>query len=57
MRSFRYFPALACALSTPVTAHAATGISLPEPGSLALLGMGVAGVILGRRLSSKRPRD
>lgn len=57
VRLSRYIPALACALFMPVAAHAADSASLPEPSSLALLGIGVAGVLLGRRLSSKRPQD
>nr|WP_237449701.1 PEP-CTERM sorting domain-containing protein [Novosphingobium silvae] len=38
-------------------AHAAGGIPLPEPSSLLLLAMGVVGVAVGRRLSSKRRED
>lgn len=39
-------------------AYAGTGsIALPEPSALLLLSMGVAGVAIGRRFSSKRPRD
>jgi hypothetical protein len=43
-------------LSSP--ALASTGsVALPEPSALLLLSMGVAGVAIGRRFSSKRPRD
>jgi uncharacterized membrane protein YfcA len=43
-------------VSTP--AFAADGsVALPEPSALLLLSMGVAGVAIGRRFSSKRPRD
>jgi hypothetical protein len=48
--------ALSLILSTP--AFAASGsVALPEPSALLLLSMGVAGVAIGRRFSSKRPRD
>lgn len=47
---------LSVALVTP--ANAAEGsVALPEPSALLLLGMGIAGVAIGRRFSSKRPRD
>ncbi|AXB77554.1 PEP-CTERM sorting domain-containing protein [Novosphingobium sp. P6W] len=54
MKIFRYLPALVpfFALSSP--AYAAGGIPLPEPSSMFLLAMGVAGVAIGRKLSSKR---
>jgi hypothetical protein len=43
-------------LSSP--ALASTGsVALPEPSALLLLSVGVAGVAIGRRFSSKRPRD
>lgn len=38
-------------------AHAADGVSLPEPSGLLLLGLGIAGVALGRRFSRRRERD
>ena len=39
-------------------AFASSGsVELPEPSALLLLSMGVAGVAIGRRFSSKRPRD
>lgn len=48
--------ALTVALCPP--AFAAEGsVALPEPSALLLLGLGVAGVAIGRRFSSKRPRD
>jgi hypothetical protein len=57
MRSFRYLSALLTPFLAPAAAHASDTTSLPEPSSLVLLGIGVVGVILGRRLSSKRPHD
>ncbi|MBB4859575.1 hypothetical protein HNO88_002904 [Novosphingobium chloroacetimidivorans] len=46
--------AVACAMP----ALAASGsVALPEPSALLLLGLGVAGVAIGRRFSTKRPRD
>lgn len=35
----------------------AAGVSVPEPSSLGLLGIGVAGVILGRYGARRRKRD
>ena len=40
-----------------VPAYAQGSVALPEPSAMLLLGMGVAGVAIGRRFSSKRPRD
>ncbi|GGB95062.1 hypothetical protein GCM10011494_11890 [Novosphingobium endophyticum] len=57
MRSLRYLPSAVCAWLAPVPAFAAGAAVLPEPSSLALLGIGIAGVILGRHLSSRKPRD
>ena len=35
----------------------AAGVSVPEPSSLALFGVGVAGVIVGRYGAKRRKRD
>jgi hypothetical protein len=32
-------------------------VPLPEPSALFLMALGVAGVAIGRKFSSKRPRD
>jgi hypothetical protein len=42
---------LACA----APAYAAEGLMLPEPGSVTLVSLALAGVIVGRRMSNKRP--
>ncbi|WP_239026558.1 PEP-CTERM sorting domain-containing protein [Novosphingobium decolorationis] len=42
------------ALLGALPAHAADGVSLPEPSGLLLLGLGIAGVALGRRFSRGR---
>lgn len=53
----KFLPALVPALLAAAPAHASGGTPLPEPSGLFLLSMGVAGVIIGRRLSSKRRED
>lgn len=45
------------ALLVAAPAHASGGIELPEPSGLLLLGMGIAGVVLGRRFSTKNDAD
>jgi hypothetical protein len=48
---------LLVALLAASPAYASGGIELPEPSGLLLLGMGVAGVLLGRRFSTKNDPD
>jgi hypothetical protein len=38
-------------------AYAAGGATLPEPSSISLLTLGLAGLFIGRRASTKRPKD
>lgn len=47
---------LALLAALPAAAQA-DGAVIPEPSGLALLGLGVAGIILGRTLAARRPRD
>jgi hypothetical protein len=52
-----YLPALLPMVAASSPAHAAGGIPLPEPSSMLLFGLGVAGVAIGRKFSSKRGED
>ncbi|MBX9643242.1 MAG: PEP-CTERM sorting domain-containing protein [Novosphingobium sp.] len=45
-----------CAFAAASPALAADGFSIPEPSTLALLAMGTAGLIIGRR-SGRRPPE
>ncbi len=49
---------IACAvLLVASPAMAQGGISIPEPSDLTLFGLGVVGLILGRRAARRKPRD
>lgn len=55
MRSLLPLPVL---LAAAAPAHAWAGVQIPEPSNLALFGLGLMGVVIGRRLSrSRRLRD
>jgi PEP-CTERM motif len=49
--------ALLLGLAPASPAVAAGSVPLPEPSALFLLALGVAGVAIGRKFSSKRPHD
>jgi hypothetical protein len=57
VKFLRYLPALVPFVVAPGPAYAAGGIPLPEPSSMFLLALGVVGVAVGRKLSSKRGED
>jgi hypothetical protein len=48
---------IATSLLLVAPAHATDSTALPEPGTLTLLSIGVAGVLIGRRFSRKPPED
>ena len=56
-RPFRYV-ATAAALTLAAPAHAAGGsFVLPEPDMVTLLSLAIAGVMIGRRMSNRRPPE
>jgi hypothetical protein len=44
-------------LGAATPALAADGMSIPEPSTLALLAMGAAGLIIGRRVAKRPPEE
>jgi len=55
--SIRYLPAALVLLTAASPAWASGGIILPEPSGAFLLALGAAGVAIGRKFSTKRPKD
>lgn len=54
---FRYISGLAGLLASCQPALASTGIAIPEPSDPWLFGLGVAGLLVGRRVARRRPPD
>ncbi|MDE8650232.1 PEP-CTERM sorting domain-containing protein [Novosphingobium sp. H3SJ31-1] len=50
-------PALLVAALTASPAYAAGVTALPEPNSIVLLSLGITGLVVGRRIASKRDKD
>lgn len=46
---------MSLALATPAYAQAST--PLPDPNALTLLSLGLAGLLIGRRVASRRDKD
>ncbi|MGO4165798.1 PEP-CTERM sorting domain-containing protein [Novosphingobium sp. YAF33] len=57
MPRYRCLPAFAAMVLVPLPAFAADATRLPEPSGLFLLALGVTGVAIGRRFSSKPRTD
>lgn len=49
--------ALGLALSIPAQAHAVDSFVLPDPSDFTLFALGLAGLIIGRHIARKRPRN
>lgn len=56
LTSIASFAAVLC-LGAASPAFAANGQSIPEPSTLALLAMGAAGLIIGRRAAKRPPEE
>ena len=53
----RIFAFASAGLFSAAPAYAAASIALPEPGALTLLGLGIAGLVIGRQAARKPPED
>ena len=53
----RIFAGIALGLAAASPAWAGASMSIPEPSDLALLSMGLAGLIIGRHVARKLPED
>lgn len=53
----RFASSVLIALASISPAYASGSTPLPEPSGLLLLGLGVAGVVIGRRFARKRGGD
>jgi hypothetical protein len=48
---------IATSLLLAAPAYAADSIALPDPSGVTLLALGIAGLLVGRRIASKRPPE
>lgn len=52
-----YAASIGCYLSSTLPAMAESVVKLPDPSGVTLFGMGIAGVLLGRRLVRGKRKD
>jgi hypothetical protein len=55
LRNLCVFAIVLLFAATPAMASGSSAV--PEPNNLVLLGMGVAGLVMGRRAAKRRPKD